>query len=125
MAENSRIGQNGGHLHSAQGGLALIDRGSANRGSSAARGILVRNLSQWVERALEYGIFRNELFFPLLLMDSLKSCCWKQRLIKCSTALGHPLSLTTWGLSMRAAEAYFSLSALASRVTYMKGGMAL
>lgn len=63
VAENSRIGQNGGHLHSAQGGLALIDRESANRGSSAARGILVRNLSQWVERALEYGIFRNELFF--------------------------------------------------------------
>lgn len=50
-------------MHSAQGGLALIDRESANRGSSAALGILAQNVSQWVERALEYGIFRNELFF--------------------------------------------------------------
>lgn len=71
---------------------------------------LTGNLARWVERALAYGVLRNELRFSLLLMDGMKTSCWRQRtVIKCSTALGHSLSLTTWSsLSEGRSSLFFS-----------------
>lgn len=73
---------------------------------------LTGNLARWVERALAYGVLRNELRFSLLLnlMGGMKTSCWRQRtVIKCSTALGHSLSLTTWSsLSEGGSSLFFS-----------------